>query len=152
MKEYRAERNATLTEEQRVARKRSQKAYEERHPDRVKEHRRQWAAQARADGYFKRWREQNPEKMRQYYLKKHYGITPEEYDAMLAEQDGHCAICPREPAEGEYLRLDHCHATLRRRGLLCHNCNVVLGLMADDPELLRAAARYLEESRSLVTS
>jgi hypothetical protein len=42
------------------------------------------------------------------------------------------------------MHLDHCHQSGQVRGVLCRNCNVALGLMADNPERLRRAAEYLE--------
>lgn len=42
------------------------------------------------------------------------------------------------------LVVDHCHKSKQIRGLVCHRCNVGLGYFRDDPELLRAAAAYLE--------
>ncbi len=53
-----------------------------------------------------------------------YGMTPEEYDAHVLEQDGKCAICR---VDGERLDVDHNHATGEFRGLLCNPCNVRLG-------------------------
>lgn len=67
-------------------------------------------------------------------------IDLEKFEAMLVEQDGHCAICERET---EKLCIDHDHATGIVRGLLCVTCNTGLGKFKDDPERLRAAAVYL---------
>lgn len=79
-----------------------------------------------------------------WQLKK-YGLTEADYDAILASQGSGCRICKtaRLPA-GYKLALDHCHATGKIRGILCSNCNMALGMMRDSPELLRAAAEYLE--------
>jgi hypothetical protein len=64
------------------------------------------------------------------------------YDAMLAAQNGHCALCPNEP-KGRRLHIDHDHRTMRVRALLCFRCNSALrGYMT--PGWLRAAADYLE--------
>ena len=79
---------------------------------------------------------------RQVYLKYHYGISVEQYEALLAQQDGACAIC-RERSE-EALCVDHCHVTRRVRRLLCRRCNLGIGYFRDDPRLLRVAADYLE--------
>ena len=42
------------------------------------------------------------------------------------------------------LTVDHNHETNTIRGLLCSNCNTGLGMFSDNPELLIAAAEYLE--------
>ncbi|MGY1665852.1 endonuclease VII domain-containing protein [Geodermatophilus sp. SYSU D00696] len=81
---------------------------------------------------------------RTYHLKRRYGITAEEADAMLAAQGGMCAICEVEPA----VHVDHDHATGRVRQLLCFNCNGDLGQFKDDPVVLRAAAGYVERHRA----
>jgi Recombination endonuclease VII len=92
--------------------------------------------------------ERSAETKRRWNLHKLYGITPEAYDALLAEQGGVCAICKRpERAQrlGRPLQMpvDHCHATGRLRGILCHACNRAIGLLRDDVEVLREAIAYL---------
>lgn len=77
-------------------------------------------------------------------LLDHYGITGERYNAMLAEQEGRCAICRREPST-KRLWIDHNHATGAVRGLLCNACNSALGLLGDSPKRLAAASEYLRE-------
>lgn len=82
-------------------------------------------------------------------LTKTYGISLEQYKAMVEEHDGKCGICGEEGFElvkGQRLKLviDHCHATGRVRGLLCHNCNRGIGLLQDSIDNIRAAIRYLE--------
>ena len=94
-----------------------------------------------------RRRRQRPEvkaRERDYYLRRKYGITLEEYDALLAEQGGACAICRRPPTDGISLHVDHDHKTGARRALLCFRCNNSLGDLEDDPDLLRRAAAYLD--------
>jgi hypothetical protein len=81
---------------------------------------------------------------RTYHLKRRYGITARDADAMLEEQGGSCAICRTEPAA----HVDHDHATWAVRALLCFGCNGGLGQFKDDPEVLRAAARYVERHRA----
>lgn len=73
------------------------------------------------------------------------GVDDATYAAMLAAQGGHCAICPSEPATRR-LHVDHDHATGEVRGLLCFRCNRWLPSWAT-PELLRAAADYIERAR-----
>lgn len=87
---------------------------------------------------------------RRWMLKYTYGITVEEYEALLAAQDGKCAVegCTAIPEEQRYgwFVVDHDHATGTVRGLLCNLHNVGLGAFHDDPSSLRAAADYLERS------
>jgi hypothetical protein len=83
------------------------------------------------------------EKKRSSYLKRAYGITAEQYAAMLAAQGGLCGICKK--ADG--LCVDHCHDTQAVGELLCRKCNLGLGYFNDDPDLLRAAIAYLERVR-----
>lgn len=74
-----------------------------------------------------------------------YGVTTEQYIALHVTQNGKCKACGTAPKRA--LCLDHDHATGKPRGLLCHNCNVALGLLRDDPARLRALADYLEATR-----
>jgi hypothetical protein len=77
-------------------------------------------------------------------LKGKYGLTVEQFDAMLADQGGTCAICGTDQPGTKGWCVDHCHHTGRVRGVLCTPCNTGIGQMKDDPARLRAAAAYLE--------
>lgn len=79
---------------------------------------------------------------------KQYGLTLDEYQAMLAKQGGSCAICGDEPSEGKRLNVDHNHETGAVRDLLCRWCNYALGNAKDDPARLRAMADYLDRHRA----
>jgi recombination endonuclease VII len=103
-----------------------------------------------------RWARRHPEQRprinRQNVLRR-YGLTLVEYDAILAEQGGGCAIC----GSTYLLTVDHDHGCCqpmgkgrkRRcgnncyRGILCANCNSGLGRFQDSPEVLAAALAYL---------
>lgn len=86
---------------------------------------------------------------------RRYGITLEEYDTMLAEQNFVCAICKNpetmRTSSGKTcnLSVDHDHSNGNIRGLLCRSCNVGLGNFSDDIRLLRAASLYLSKSLPL---
>jgi hypothetical protein len=79
---------------------------------------------------------------RKDHLKHHYGISVEEYEALLKRQGSTCAICRKESTQA--LCVDHCHITREVRGLLCRTCNLGIGHFNDDPRLLHAALAYLE--------
>lgn len=80
-----------------------------------------------------------------YYFKRKYGITADEFNAMVAAQENACAICQKNGATERHRRLsvDHDHQTNKVRELLCDDCNVGLGHFLDDPKLIEVAAAYL---------
>lgn len=86
---------------------------------------------------------------RNVYIGRH-GMSQKQRDAIAAKQGG-CAIC-REPEPGpKGWVIDHDHACCGpskscancRRGVICQRCNMVLGLVRDDRELLTRLRRYL---------
>lgn len=79
-------------------------------------------------------------------LQKKYKIGVAEWHAMFALQHGVCAICHCHQRY-QSLAVDHCHKTGKVRGLLCVNCNRMLGKAFDSPIRLRNAAAYIEASR-----
>lgn len=88
---------------------------------------------------------------RELRLLNDYGITLAEYEAMFTAQNGVCLLCQRPETAINHrtgepfdcLVVDHDHENGKVRGLLCHRCNRALGLLADDPEILRRAADYV---------
>lgn len=83
---------------------------------------------------------------RNYHLKRRYGLTSADVDAMIAEQGGRCAICDeRDPQH-----VDHDHVTGEVRGVLCSCCNQGLGNFRDRPDLLAAGVAYLHHTRPRV--
>lgn len=90
----------------------------------------------------------NKAMFRESLLRSKYGIGIAEYEQMLEQQSGVCAICEQPQSDPRYeaLAVDHCHATGRIRGLLCNLCNKSLGGFKDSPERLRRAAEYLESA------
>lgn len=117
-----------------------------------------FAARYKADSSKKlasnaKWLLKNREKVRAYHwayaLKRFYGLSPAEYDAILARQNGVCAICFADGAgygNGK-LHVDHDHGTGKIRGLLCGHCNRGIGLFFDRPDVVARAAKYLEVER-----
>lgn len=82
----------------------------------------------------------------QYRLKTLYGIGLSDYEAMVELQGGLCAICGNPPTgrgRTDWLVVDHDHITSKTRSLLCGNCNCAIGLLNEDPEVIKKAVRYL---------
>lgn len=81
-------------------------------------------------------------------FKRLYGITLEDYNTLLLNQDGLCAICSKPESVNRVdtifsLSVDHNHKTGEVRGLLCGKCNRALGNFFDSTELLQNAIKYL---------
>lgn len=95
------------------------------------------------------WRTRNPDKCKVYakrsQIKRKYGITLEERMAMLDAQGGVCAACMQPKSNKGDWTTDHCHDSGKVRGILCTQCNTALGLLAEDPERIRALALYIEK-------
>jgi hypothetical protein len=82
---------------------------------------------------------------RKSVYKRDYGITIEQYNQMFEEQKGCCKICgTHQSVLPKSLAVDHCHNTSKVRGLLCMNCNLLLGYAKDAKEILESAIRYLK--------
>ena len=106
--------------------------------------------------YMRKWRKNHPERVkihneqariyqagRKFYK---YDITEDEYNDMFMAQNGKCLICGKHQSEIKTaLHIDHCHETGKVRGLLCHRCNIGIGLLEDDIENLRCAILYLNK-------
>lgn len=94
----------------------------------------------------------NPEKAKSISLKRCFGIDLIQYNKMLAEQNGCCAICGRHKSElKRNFSVDHNHDTNEIRGLLCQSCNHGLGCFRSDDglELLCSAISYLKNNDKL---
>lgn len=100
----------------------------------------------------KEWVKNNPLKVRDKRLKRHYGISLEQYEAMIKLQNGVCCICLKpemslsKNGKIKSLAVDHNHKTGIIRGLLCHRCNIALGGFMDDIDSLKRAIYYLENN------
>lgn len=89
-------------------------------------------------------------RMRGSYFKYKYGISLEEYEQKVEEQNHQCAICGTPiKTHSNHTHLDHDHETGALRGMLCTNCNRGLGHFQDSEENLRKAIDYLLKWREL---
>lgn len=94
----------------------------------------------------RRWKKRHPEKHIENHLMYKFGITYAQFNQLSDFQNQVCAICEQPCRTHARLSVDHCHLTGRIRGLLCNQCNHMLGNAKDSPELLRKAAEYLENA------
>ena len=102
--------------------------------------------------YVKHWRKRNEVRCQDASLKKHYGMTIDEYEKMYDKQKGLCFICGNPETtqcnngKSRKLAVDHCHKTGKIRGLLCTSCNRGLGYFQDSIDLLTKATEYLRNT------
>ncbi len=123
-----------------------------RHPDRMREHNQQYARRypdrirRKSNAYHARNRQKQQGWNRQYYLRKHYGISLEEYEALLQLGNGKCWLCGTDqPGQGRRnFCVDHDHSTGAVRGLLCNTCNMnIIGQMEERGVTPALLTRYL---------
>ena len=136
-----------LTAEQKARRDERNRAWVRANPERVKAAGKKWR-DANKEHNRKRkavWCAANKHRRRGYVLRGTYRLSVAEYDALLAAQNGGCAICGEAEtgARSSKLHIDHDHATGKVRALLCNHCNRGLGGFRDDPDRLRRAILYL---------
>jgi transcription elongation factor Elf1 len=123
------------------------RAWQLANPDRVRAQNKAWKDAHReqvreAERNRRRERPYDPAAARARAQRRSYGITPDVYEEMYADQMGECLICGRYH---DVLCIDHCHATGKIRGLLCRSCNSGIGQLGDDPDRIRKALDYLRD-------
>ncbi len=99
----------------------------------------------------KAWRYANPDKVkymdRRGQLRRRYGLTPAEFEALVMQQEGMCKICRKLLEPGRNTHVDHDHDTKVIRGVLCGQCNVLIGMAHNSPGILEQAITYLKETK-----
>lgn len=119
--------------EHKAARNVVSRTYRKRHPD-------------KANKAVQDWRRRNREKVRAQNLRFKHGLSVKEYSALLEKQNHCCAICGKHQSDFKgALCVDHNHVTGQKRGLLCKQCNLVLGNAGELVGVLRKAVAYLED-------
>lgn len=98
-------------------------------------------------------REDKPGKVRrsrrEVILRSKYNISQQDYDLLLSSQGNKCCICGTSAesytrsGKSVPLAVDHCHSTGKVRGLLCNQCNIGIGNLKDNPEVIKNALEYL---------
>lgn len=94
------------------------------------------------------WNKAHPDRFQatsaRSYRKRTYGLSQEQYEALMARQGDQCGIC----GAPNRLKIDHDHVTGGIRGLLCNRCNTALGMLGDTPEAIERVLVYLRRSAS----
>lgn len=92
--------------------------------------------------------DESKRRKRYQHLRDMFGMSPEDYEKLIEEQNNQCKICGKNGKDCRYkvLVVDHCHATGKIRGLLCDRCNIGLGKFKDNLALLDSAAKYLRDT------
>lgn len=95
----------------------------------------------------RQYRLENPDKIsaqnKRGKMKMRYGMAVDDWEKLFTSQGNQCAVCKTN--DEKKWCTDHNHITGAVRGILCHKCNTAIGLMNDNPEMLRAAALYVEK-------
>jgi hypothetical protein len=125
------------------------KAWYQRNRERGIANAKRWqqANAERHKAYQRRYRAEHPQQFREGHLRRVFNFTGAQYEALLNEQGGGCALCGREPRAGRSLHVDHNHKTGVVRGLLCFRCNAGIGQFGEDTFRIADAIVYLSRGR-----
>lgn len=109
------------------------------------------------------WYSRNPrprEESARQHLKHRYGLTLEDRQRMLDDQNGCCYLCGDafDLSETRKIHTDHDRSRCKGsrscgkcvRGLSCEHCNRGIGMFGDDPDRMRRAADALEAAKARV--
>lgn len=144
------------------------KIYRENNKEKIKEATKSWHTKniERSNDYYLNWRlknkenkklydqkyrTENKERKKEYHnseiakdskLKRTYGISLNEYESMLDEQNGVCYICFEK--DSVKLAVDHNHKTGEVRKLLCKKCNTAIGLLREDTKIIENVLNYIK--------
>jgi len=128
------------------------KIYYQKNREEIKEKRNTPEARAKKKPLDKKWRDKNKANKKIYDFKRNYGITQKEYNEIYLRQGGVCAICGNKEiikinGKVKSLSIDHNHITGEIRGLLCHYCNVAIGILKEDISIFQKCIEYLKMTK-----
>jgi len=95
--------------------------------------------------YYNRNKEKIKNRQKKYDRKRNYGLDTEQWNELFIKQNSRCAICKslESGKAGSDWATDHCHITNKVRGILCHRCNLAIGMFKDNILILQSAIEYL---------
>jgi Autographiviridae endonuclease VII len=119
-----------------------------KNPERSKATNNAWNAKNRekVNAWARRSYRRNAVKRAHKQRQRRHGLLPHTEDELTKVQDGKCPGCLNNLSEVTR-HIDHDHATGKVRGILCQKCNMSLGLLKDDPEILIRLANYLRKAK-----
>lgn len=93
------------------------------------------------------WTKNNPD--RRYFIqaKRNYGINEADLKTLILQQENKCAICKCDALQSKKrkrLVIDHCHKTGKVRAMLCYRCNIFIGYLEKNSELLPVIVEYIQ--------
>ena len=156
-----------MTEEKKEANRKYCREYYKKNKKRMLEHTRKWNEnnKERMEEYRKKYYKKNKEKIKEYWrdyqqknpdayrntsLKANYGITLEDRNRMIEEQDGYCknpfCLVKLSDIPERHVHVDHDHKTGEIRGIMCHECNTNLGKIEKNPLRFKGLLQIAEAS------
>lgn len=84
-------------------------------------------------------------------LRKNFGISLEDFDAIILAQGGVCAVCRQPFRHKRHPHVDHCHTTGKIRGVLCSQCNTGIGMLRESALIMHSAIAYLDRYNETLT-
>lgn len=140
--------DTNLTPERRATKLKNLEQWRIANPGKKKEQKRRHYEKHkdRIDQRAKDWYENNKERHINNALLRKYGVTLDQYNLLRAQQDFRCAVCDAHETDiGKQMFVDHDHVTGKIRKLLCTKCNVGIGMLQDNPDIMERAAKYIRD-------
>lgn len=107
--------------------------------------RKSWKREERLEYFRQTYRRDKGRKWRNYFYIRKYNLMIEQYEKLIKQQNGKCAICLKKCSSGKRLAVDHNHKTGMVRGLLCTNCNAMIAHAKEDIQILQLGIQYLRK-------
>lgn len=99
---------------------------------------------AKHNAWQKNMRDTKPHEYAVYRIRNRYKVTVEEAERLIKQKEKGCEACGSRTCR---MHIDHNHKTGQVRGILCHHCNVVLGMVGDNVDHIEALICYVERHK-----